>query len=347
MKKITLLLTSFLLVLGMSACSKPQDKPTQETKPEEPKVTDKLVIYSPNSEGLITATIPLFEEKYNVKVELIQAGTGELVKRLQSEKDDPYADILFGGAHSQYISNANLFENYTSANEGDVLDAYKNETGFTTSYVLDGSCLIVNTDLIGDIEINGYADLLNPELKGKIATADPASSSSAFAQLTNILLAMGGYEEEAAWNYVKELFTNVDGKIASGSSAVYKAVADGEMVVGLSYEDPSASLVRDGAPVKIIYPSEGSVYLPATTGIIKNAKNMENAKKFVDFILTQEVQDIYGTTLTNRPVLKEVKTADFMTPMEDIVRIEEDRDYVNSNKDALVEKFKDIFTSIQ
>ena len=59
-----------------------------------------LVIYSPNSEGLLNATIPLFEEKYGVNVELIQAGTGELVKRIQSEKNDPYADVLFGGSWS-------------------------------------------------------------------------------------------------------------------------------------------------------------------------------------------------------------------------------------------------------
>ena len=41
-----------------------------------------LVIYSPNSEGLLNATIPLFEEKYGVNVELIQAGTGELVSEV-------------------------------------------------------------------------------------------------------------------------------------------------------------------------------------------------------------------------------------------------------------------------
>ena len=239
-----------------------------------------------------------------------------------------------------------MFENYTSKNEGLIIPDYANETGYTTSYVLDGSCLLVNTELIGDIKIEGYADLLNPELKGKIATADPASSSSAFAQLTNMLLAMGGYEDEGAWNYVKELFTNIDGKISSGSSAVYKSVADGEMVVALTYEDPAATLVRDGAPVKIVYPVEGSVYLPATTGIIKNAKNMENAQLFVDFITSKEVQDIYGTTLTNRPVLKEVEVADFMTPMDEIVRIEEDREYVNSHKDEIVEKYKDIYTSV-
>lgn len=345
MKKITLLLTSLLMALTLGACSNGGGEP-QGGDNNGGETTDKLVVYSPNSEGLINATIPLFEEKYNVKVELIQAGTGELIKRLQSEASDPYADILFGGAHSQYVSNPDLFENYTSANEGLIIPDYANKTGYTTSYVLDGSCLLVNTDLIGDIEINGYADLLNPELKGKIATADPASSSSAFAQLTNILLAMGGYESDEAWQYVRDLFTNIDGKIASGSSAVYKSVADGEMVVALTYEDPSATLVRDGAPVKIVYPEEGSVYLPATTGIIKNAKNMENAKLFVDFITSKEVQDIYGTTLTNRPVLADVETADFMTPMSEIVRIEEDREYVNSHKNEIVEKYKDIFTSI-
>ena len=64
-----------------------------------------IVIYSPNSERLLNATIPLFEEKYGVNVELIQAGTGELVKRIQSEKNDPYADVLFGGSWSLMYTN--------------------------------------------------------------------------------------------------------------------------------------------------------------------------------------------------------------------------------------------------
>ena len=139
-----------------------------------------LVIYSPNSEGLLNATIPLFEEKYGVNVELIQAGTGELVKRIQSEKNDPYADVLFGGSWSLMYSNEDLWEPYVSANDANVIDAYKNKCGFITGNVLDGSVLIVNTDLVGDIQIEGYEDLLNPALKGKIATADPANSSSAF-----------------------------------------------------------------------------------------------------------------------------------------------------------------------
>ena len=123
-----------------------------------------LVIYSPNSEGLLNATIPLFEEKYGVNVELIQAGTGELVKRIQSEKNDPYADVLFGGSWSLMYTNEDLWEPYVSANDANVIDAYKNKCGFITGNVLDGSVLIVNTDLLGDIKIEGYEDLLNLSL---------------------------------------------------------------------------------------------------------------------------------------------------------------------------------------
>jgi iron(III) transport system substrate-binding protein len=306
-----------------------------------------LVVYSPNSEGLIASTIPAFEEKYGIKVDLIQAGTGELFTKMNSEASNPVADVMFGGAYSTFTQNEHLFEPYTSPNNDNVMDAYKNKTGYITPYVLDGSVLIVNNSLIGDLKIEGYADLLNPALKGKIATADPASSSSAFAQLTNMLLAMGGYEDEGAWKYVKDLFTNIDGKIASGSSNVYKSVADGELVVGLTYEDPSVALLNNGADVSIIYPKEGAVFLPAGSAIIKNAKNMENAKLFIDFIISQEIQDVYGTETTNRPVLKEVKTSDTMIPMSEINTIEEDIDYVREHKDEMVEKYKQIFAEIE
>ena len=198
-----------------------------------------------------------------------------------------------------------------------------------------------------NVKIEGYEDLLNPALKGKIATADPANSSSAFAHLTNMLLAMGGYEDDKAWQYVHDLFENVDGKICESSSGVYKGVADGEYVVGLSYEDPCAQLVLDGAPVKIVYMKEGTVFLPASATIIKGAKNIDNAKLFIDFILSEEVQNIWGSTLTNRPVMKDAATNDAMTPMADINVIEEDIPYVSAHKSELVDKYTEIFTDLQ
>ncbi len=313
--------------------------------------SEKLVVYSPNSEGMINAVIPLFEEQTGIKVELISAGTGELVKRIESEKENPYGDVLFGGTYTQFLSNKELFMDYVSTENDNVIDEYKNDTGFITYNVLDGSVLVVNTELTKDLTIESYEDLLQPELKGKIATADPANSSSAFAQLTNILLAMSpdeDYMNDEAWEYVEKLVEQWDGKIQSGSSSVYKSVVDGEMWVGLTYEDPTSKLLQDGATnIEIVYPKEGSVFLPAGAAVIKDAKNEENAKKFIDFILSEEVQTIFGTDLTNRPVRKGVTTGDHLKAYDTLPLIYEDMDYVSENKDKIVERYTEIFAKLQ
>lgn len=340
MKNLKCLLVIVLSLIMLVGCGSKAGKDSQS-----------LVVYSPNSEGIINAVIPLFEEKTGIKVELISAGTGELMKRIESEKENPNADVLFGGGYTQYIPNKHLFQDYVSPEDKNVVEGYRNKEGYVTYTVLDGSVLIVNKELTAGMTITSYMDLLNPALKGKIATADPANSSSAFAQLSNILLAMsddGTYTSEAAWNYVEELVNLWDGKIQSGSSSVYKSVVDGEMLVGLTYEDPVATLVKSGATnIEIVYPEEGAVFLPAGTGIVKDAKNLENAKKFVDFLLTEEVQNIFGTELTNRPVRKGAKVGDHMKPFDEINLIYEDMEYVHSHKDEIINRYMDIFTNAQ
>lgn len=343
MKKWSKLMAAATAAFTLAACG----NGAADTNAPQSKESNTLVIYSPNSEGLINATIPAFEEKYGITVELIQAGTGELFKKLESEKDAPVADLIFGGSYTQYASHGELFQEYVSPENENVVEEFRNTTGYSTPYTLDGSVIVVNKDLTKGMDIKGYADLLREDLKGKIATADPANSSSAFAQLTNMLAAKGGYESEEAWQYVEELFGLIDGKIASSSSNVYKSVADGEMAVGLSYEDPTVKLLNDKANVEVIYPEEGTVFLPASLAIVKDAKNAENAKKFVDFVLSKEVQDTLGTSTTNRPVRKDAATSDNMKALSDIKVLVEDYDYVIKNKEAIVKRYSEIFIKLQ
>ncbi|HEU8830723.1 TPA: extracellular solute-binding protein [Streptococcus pneumoniae] len=143
------------------------------------------------------------------------------------------------------------------------------------------------------------------------------------------------------------MLVSIHYKIGSSSSGVYKAVVDGEMAVGLSYEDPAVKLLNDGANIKVVYPKEGTVFLPASAAIVKKAKNMENDKKFIDFIISQEVQDTLGTTTTNRPVRKNAKTSENMKPIDKIKTLTEDYDYVIKNKSDIVKKYNEVFTDIQ
>lgn len=238
-----------VMVMGLTACGGGSTPTTAETKAEakteakaepageqsaaeskeEAKTTGgKLVVYSPNSEGIMNNVIPGFEEKYGIEVEVISAGAGELIKRLSSEANDPYADIDFGGVnYAIYKQNPDLFEEYVSPNDKNLPEEFQNTTGFYTNYTINGSCLLVNKDLIGDIKIESYDDLLNPELKGKIATCDPATSSSAFGAADQHSAGQGRIRQRRGLGLCGQADRAVGRQGAVRFRAVYKGVADG------------------------------------------------------------------------------------------------------------------------
>lgn len=137
-----------------------------------------LVVYTARSEALNNAVIPEFEKDTGIKVEVVVAGTGELLKRAQSEKDNPLGDIFWVADQTMLSSSRELFMEYVSPEDENMLDAFRNTTGYFTPAFADPTVMIVNKDLKGDMRIDGFEDLLNPELKGKIAFGDPVNSSS-------------------------------------------------------------------------------------------------------------------------------------------------------------------------
>lgn len=326
MKKVLCILLAAVMVLGLIACggskqaapaateapkteTKAEEPKAEEPKAEEPKAEEKpasttLVIYSPNSDTEVDSVIPAFEEATGIHVELNSAGTGECVTRIDAEKANPQADILWGGMnYGVYVQHPDLWADYTSPNEALMDEGYRQkDLHCFTNYTLSGSgCLIINNELIKElgIEINGYADLLQPELKGKIASGDPTKSSSAWAELTNMLLVMGDEPyDEKAWEYVEQFVAQLDGIQLDSSSAIYKGVANGEYVVGVSYEDPCVKILSDGADVTVVYPEEGAVWLPAAVAIVKGAPHEDAAQKFVDFLISDQIQTIYAGQTT-------------------------------------------------
>ena len=76
-----------------------------------------LVIYSPNSDTEVDNIIPAFEAATGIRVELLSMGTGECVTRIDSEKDNPQADVMWGGMnYGVYVQHPDLWAEYTSSN---------------------------------------------------------------------------------------------------------------------------------------------------------------------------------------------------------------------------------------
>lgn len=338
MRKVLSLVVALMLVLALSASALAEGK---------------LVVYSPNPDEEIENFLNTFADKYEVEVELLPMGTGDCFTRLDSEKGNPQADVMFGGVELSWTHDyPDLFEEYVAEGNDKLPEEYQNPDGMTTYYILGGSCvMIVNDELEAELGLNitSYADLLDPKLKGQIASADPTASSSAFAHLSNILLAMGDgenpYESEAAWNYVAQLIDQLDGSLTSGSSAVYKGVANGEYVVGLSYEIGVAGFIANGATgVHTVYPTEGVCWTPVGSAIVKGAANMDNAKLFMDWLISDECQTIMATKTVCRGVRTDLfQPTDFMPAFDTLNLKKEDSDYTAFNKQTILDHWTELW----
>ena len=147
---------------------------------EEEKV---LTVYTARSESLNNLVIPNFEKDTGIKVNVIVAGTGPLLKRVASEKGNPQGDILWASDQMTLESQKDLFMEYVSPEDANMMEAFRNKTGYFSPAFADPTVMIVNKNLAGDMKIDSFEDLLNPALKGKIAFGDPAASNSALQSL--------------------------------------------------------------------------------------------------------------------------------------------------------------------
>ena len=357
--------TMALAVLGTAAltgCSSKEepkeDSSQEESKTEEAKAEDSgkeeqtegggtLVLYASTPEEFLQVVTEEFEAATGIEVEVVSAGTGELYNRIQAEGDNPLGDVMLGGmVSSGFLPNSDLWEEYVSAYDSELPEAYRNTSGKVTGFSLVPSALMINSDVAGDIEINGYEDLLNPELKGKIVMPDPTATSSGWEQLVNMLYAMGGGDTEEAWEYVDQLLANVDGKVLTSSGAVHKGVADGEYAVGLIAESMADTYILQGMDnISKAFMEEGVVVNVDGVAIIKGAKNMDNAKKFIDFLTSQEFQQkMAECEPPRRPVRDDVTLPEGngLTPSSEINQIPADDEYVAEHKTEMQEKFQEI-----
>lgn len=363
MKRILVLVMALIMTLSLAACGGSKapasttpapapagstPAPTAEAKPD---LGDSLVLYSSMTENDLNNLLKCFGKKYpGINVEIVNGSAGELTARIKAEKDNPQGDIMWGGlSNSDGSVHSEIFEHWLSDYESEIMPDYKSNNGFYSLDHLSTVVLCVNTELekkLG-LDIKGYADLLNPALKGKIVLADPNSSSSAWNNICNIM-AVYGNDSKEAWDFMEGLLKN--GLVISTSSSVcFKSVQTGEYVVGLTYEDGADTLLKSGATnIKMVYPAEGASASAFGCAVIKGAKHMEAAKAMVNYLMSAEGQSELGTALgtlrfTNSKAKYDVP---WLPANESIKWVTRDIDWLIKNKEQVLKHWNELYTSI-
>ena len=297
---------------------------------------DKLVVVSPHPMDFMIPLIREFENETGIEVELYSRGTAEAIDSIRTNAD---VDVLWGGSLLTVGPYIDSFYAYRTENRDFFADDFKSAGDEFTCFSNVPSVIMINKDLIGDIKIEGYADLLNPELKGQIAYADPGRSSSSFEHLVNMLFAMGGGNPDAGWDYVEQLIGNLDGVLLGSSSAVYTGVANGEFKVGLTFEEAAVTMLKNDKHIGIVYMTEGVVSTPDGICISKNSSRLDKAKCFADFMTSRNAQRFMASDLGRRSVRTDVEASGMVIPFSEINSISVDKETVVSSKDAWLERF--------
>lgn len=354
LKRAGAALAASAMMFTLAACSSSEEAPAATggagggEAPATQGPAGDLVLYSSMTENDLTVLQNLLEDKFpGINLEIVNGSAGELTSRIAAESAAPVGDFMWGALDvMDGDRHSEIFEHWLSDYEDTLPEAYRSPNGFYNVDHLSTAAFAVNEGLAAElgVEIKGYADLLNPALKGKILMADPTSSSSAWNNLSNIL-SVFGYEGDAAWDYVGKLMDN-GLVIASSSSATFAAVEEGEYVVGLTYEDGVASLIKSGAQnVKLVYPAEGTSASAFGTAIIKGAPHMELAKQVVNYIMSPEGQTALGEGLsTIRMTTSEPYHSEYLPPASEIKWVERDIAWLTANRDDVIAKWTDLYT---
>lgn len=308
------------------------------------KKSNKLVVYAALNEGDVVKIQEKFKEDTGIEIEYLRlSGAGEASTRIQAEKDNPQADIFVGGSIEFYepLAKEGLLEAYTSPNASELSNTFNDPNGYWQGWYMGVLGIVLNTERFeaelaskGLKEPTTWDDLLDSNYKGEFITSSPATSGGGYIFVANQLFRQG---EEAGWKYLEELNKNVH-HYTPGALDGIQLTATGEFIAGMSWAHDIAVTMKQGYPIKVIVPEETAFEIGGV-GIVKDAENLENAKKFVDWLLTAEVQEMNTKSSNRYSVREDVTPPEGMIPLEDVKLVDYDRSQASAMKEEVVKRF--------
>lgn len=271
----------------------------------------EVVLYSSNPSELLDLVSKDFEAKTGIKVSVVRLGTGEAMKRIAAEKEHPLCDVFWSGDVAVLENAKENFQTYRSPEAKALPDGYVEKDARWTASNAHLMIIMVNKSLVNATEMpKSWKDLLDPKWKGKIVMANPEKSGSAYAQVYGIYKLYG-------WDGIRKLIDNA--KILDSSSLIYKGVAAGEYPLGVTMEYAAYRYVAGGDKnVGIVYPSDGVFMAPEATGIVKNCPHPEEAKKFIDYLISKNVEDEIFDKFSRRPARLDAGNTEGLPSLQNI-----------------------------
>ena len=301
------LIAAALLIALLAACGGGAERTENDALDSEARAaeTDRVVIYGYDSlPGTLRRAITAhMETEYGVEVDLQRIGdTGAVFTQLYLERQNPQADVLIGLDESYLprLRQEDMLEPYEPQNlqlvrEELLVDPEFYAVPFDFGYIT----LNVDTEQL-DTPPSTWDELLSEEYRNSFIMLNPATSSPGRNFLLYTIAVFG---EDGYLDFWRELQPNIL-TVTSGWSDGYGLYTQGEAPLVVSYETSPAyhrHFEETDRYQSVLF--DDAAYLQVeVAGIVRGASNRLNAERVMDYLVSQEFQELIPLSQIMYPV---------------------------------------------
>lgn len=248
-----------------------------------------LVLYTSQPVSDAQMTVEAFEKANpGVKVEWVRDGTTKLMTKFRAELAagvvNPDLLLIADSVTLEQLKKEGLLAAHDSAEKANYDASLFDAEGYYYGTKLITTGLAYNTSAPN--KPTSWTDLVKPEYKDLAAMPSPLYSGAALIHLSALTT-----NPDFGWKYYEDLKAN--GMAAQkGNGSVLTAIASGAKPYGVLVDYLAIREKAKGSPVEFVFPTEGVSMVTEPVAILKDSKNQELARKFVDFVLSEEGQKL-------------------------------------------------------
>jgi iron(III) transport system substrate-binding protein len=258
----------------------------------------QLTVYTALEDDQLKAYTEGFN-KANPDIEItwVRDSTGIITAKLLAEKANPKADVVMGVAATSMaiFDKEGMLQPYAPKGLERLAPEFRDAKNPPAWVGMDvwGATICFNTVEAAKKNIpkpETWKDLTKPVYKGQIVMPHPASSGTGFFDVSAWIQIYG---EADAWKFMDGLHENIAQYMHSGSRPC-AAAANGEYVVGISFEYRANREKAQGKPIDLVFAKEGLGWDLEAVGIYKGTKNMAAAQRLLDWAISDAAMALYA-----------------------------------------------------
>jgi iron(III) transport system substrate-binding protein len=290
------------------------------------------------------ANTSAFTEATGIGANFVRLSSGEAAARLEAGKAAPEFDVWHGGPADGFVaaSERGLLEPYTSPAAAAVRPEWKAADGSWTGVYVGVLGFCSNKavlDRLGVAAPTAWQDLLDPRLAKNVSVAHPSTSGTGFTALWTQVELAGG-DQTGGLNYMMSLRPSILQFTRSGVGPLQQ-VSRGEIATGIVFSHDCVKSREEGIDnLEVSFPREGTGYEVGGVAVVKNARNLDGAKAYLDWSLSKQAQEIGPTVGSYQvPTNPEAAVSDKSARLDQLKLVEYDIAAAGTAKSGLVKKF--------